>query len=519
MCNLASRVTRHASRLERFPMVPSISLCMIARNEEKFLRSCLNSVTGLVKEIILVDTGSTDKTVDIAREFGAKVYYFQWCDDFSAARNFSIDKATGDWILILDADEELDRTTIGEIKKSLTEADNGTAYFFKVINYLDKSNDPGNSAEVRIIRLFPNREDVRYKNLIHEEIYSKKDGELKRIVCNAIIYHHGYTDSLHKERNKGERNINLLLKSIEKDPKNPFNYYNIGVSYYVQNRLEDCIKSFKTAQETCDYPGESVYLPSSYSLCAAALCRLGRYEEAKEQALKGIELSPLFYEAHFNLGKACVGLKQNEEARNAFNMAISSASTNQFAVMDRGTGGWKACCELGLIYLEEDKPSEALKHFNNGLTMFPDSDKLLINAAHCYRKLKFYDHSRDYFEKARLMAPKRLDICYDLIDLYDKLGAPSRAISLIEEMLDYYPSSKDLFFELAQRYDYSGDYTMAVHYYTQTLVLDEKDSKVYFYRARCYWYLGSSRKARKDLKKAYELDRDLLKGFTLYDFV
>lgn len=500
-------------------MDPAISLCMIARNEERFLRSCLNSVKGLVQEIILVDTGSTDKTVDIAGEFGAKVYYFQWCDDFAAARNFSIDKATGDWILVLDADEELDRSTIPEIKKSLIGADNGTAYFFKVINYLDENNDPGNSAEVRIIRLFPNREDVRYRRLIHEEIYSKKDGELKRTVCNAVIYHHGYTETLHKERNKGERNINLLLKSIEKDQQNPFNYYNLGVSYYVQNRLDDCIKAFKTAQEKCDYPGESVYLPSSYSLCAAALCRLGSYEEAKGQALKGIDLSPVFYEAYFNLGKACVGLKQNEEAKSAFNKAISSASSDQFAVMDRGTGGWKACCELGLIYLEEDNHSEALKHFNNGLTMVPDSPKLLINAAHCYRKLKFYDHSRDYFERAHALEPKRLDICYDLIDLYDKLGAFSDAISLIEEMLDCYASNKDLFFDLAKRYDYSGDYRMAVHYYTQTLVLDKKDSNVYFYRARCYWYLGSSRKARTDLKKAYELDPDLLKGFTLYDFL
>ncbi|MEQ8191469.1 MAG: tetratricopeptide repeat protein, partial [Candidatus Eremiobacterota bacterium] len=221
----------------------------------------------------------------------------------------------------------------------------------------------------------------------------------------------------------------------------------------------------------------------------------------------------------FNLGKACAGLKQNEEARTAFNMAISSASSNQFAVMDRGTGGWKACCELGLIYLGEDNSSEALKHFNNGLRMFPDSQKLFINAAHCYRKLKFYDHSRDYFEKAHELEPERLDICYDLIDLYDKLGVPSKAVSLIEEMIDYYPSVKDLFFELAQRYDYAGDYSMAVHYYTQTLVLDEKESTAYFYRARCHWYLGSSRKARSDLKKAYELDPELFKGFTLYDFV
>src|SRR5204863_5400745 len=86
--------------------LPRLSLCMIVKNEERFLRNCLESVKDIVDEMVIVDTGSTDSTLDIAREYGAKVIPHVWKDDFSEARNVSLDHATGDWALWLDADEE-----------------------------------------------------------------------------------------------------------------------------------------------------------------------------------------------------------------------------------------------------------------------------------------------------------------------------------------------------------------------------------------------------------------------------
>src|SRR3989344_2135515 len=94
----------------------TISLCMIAKNEEKHLEECLNSVKELVDEVIIVDTGSTDKTKQIAKKFNAKIYDFKWVDDFSAARNESLKHATKDWILVLDADEVLDKEALKVIK-------------------------------------------------------------------------------------------------------------------------------------------------------------------------------------------------------------------------------------------------------------------------------------------------------------------------------------------------------------------------------------------------------------------
>jgi len=497
---------------------PTISLCMIVKNEEEFLPLCLESVKDLVDEIIIVDTGSEDRTPEIAGEFGAGLYNFQWCHDFSLARNFSLEKASKDWILIMDADEVLDRESIPEIKKAIARSDKRTVYFLNIINYLNEEEKVSNSTEVRIVRLIPNNPDIRYRKAIHEEVYSKKD-DLKRLICNARIFHRGYTEKIHKERNKGERNVNLLLKCIEKEPENPFFYYHLGVSYYVQNRLEECIEAFKKSQEKCNYVKESAYLPSCYSLCAAALSRRGRPEEGKEQAETAIEISPYFYEAYFNLGKSYLGLKETEKAKEAFEKALECSEKPQFAVMDRGTGGWKALCELGLIYLNEDNPGKALKYFNRGLDILPSSSSLLINAAHCYRKLGFFDFALRCFEKARQKDPSRLDIFYDITGLYDKMGLSMKSVELFEEILHHHPSSKELFHNTAKRFYYLKDYKEAIYYFTETLVLDDEDPEVYFYRARCYWHLGATKKAKKDLEISYELKPDLFGAFTLYDFI
>ena len=96
---------------------PGISLCMIVKNEERSLARCIKSVKSLVDEIIIVDTGSNDNTINIAKDLGAEIYNFEWCDDFSAARNESIKYANHQWILLLDADEFVDENSIIELKK------------------------------------------------------------------------------------------------------------------------------------------------------------------------------------------------------------------------------------------------------------------------------------------------------------------------------------------------------------------------------------------------------------------
>ncbi|MBI2109751.1 glycosyltransferase family 2 protein, partial [Candidatus Woesearchaeota archaeon] len=159
-----------------------ISLCMIVKNEEDYIGNALDAVKDLVKEIIVVDTGSTDKTAEVGKKHGAKVFNFKWIDDFSAARNFSIEQAKEPWILVLDADEILAREDIEVIKK-LVKDDSITGYTLIQRNYTNDKDLPNITinkkdykecknyygyCENPLVRLFKNDSRIRFVNKVHE---------------------------------------------------------------------------------------------------------------------------------------------------------------------------------------------------------------------------------------------------------------------------------------------------------------------------------------------------------------
>lgn len=117
----------------------NLSLCMIVKNEEAVLQESLSQVGRYVTEIIVVDTGSSDRTKEIAQSFGAQVYDFPWCDDFSAARNFSLEKASNDWVLVLDADEIITDFKVNQIRKFI-QADQAMVGRIKLINILSDAH-------------------------------------------------------------------------------------------------------------------------------------------------------------------------------------------------------------------------------------------------------------------------------------------------------------------------------------------------------------------------------------------
>jgi hypothetical protein len=196
-----------------------LSVCLIARNEEQNLPRALKSIGGIADEVIVTDTGSTDATAHIAAQFGAQVHHFPWCDDFSAARNFTLDQARGQWVLWLDADEELLPGSDEELTRSL-ESDQVLAY--NVIRQdLVRSDRLDLYAQMWQLRLFRLDPDLRFRGRCHPQFFppvheTAKGKGLSVGTSTITLRHDGYVPAV--LRSKLERGLRLLELELHDRP-------------------------------------------------------------------------------------------------------------------------------------------------------------------------------------------------------------------------------------------------------------------------------------------------------------
>jgi len=201
------------------PYQVRLSQCMIVKNEEKHIRRALEWAKPVAYEQIVIDTGSTDKTVEIAEASGAKVLHFKWIDDFSAAKNFALEQASGNWIAFLDADEYMSAEDANKMMEKLNKLGQFTGPEKSVCilrTPMLNVDDKGTATDVYLhSRIYRNVKEIRYHGRIHEHIseYGKME-----VADDISIIHTGYAESEHKEKNKTERNITLLRKELENDP-------------------------------------------------------------------------------------------------------------------------------------------------------------------------------------------------------------------------------------------------------------------------------------------------------------
>jgi tetratricopeptide (TPR) repeat protein len=225
---------------------PRLSVCMIVKNEERFLGQCLASVRDIADELIVIDTGSTDRTIEIAREHGAQVGHFEWCNDFAAARNASIAPATGDWILFLDADEELSPAEKPNLS-GLLNSHNVALIRLSLINA-----HQGQISKSILPRLFRNIPAIQFQGCVHEGVYTallkvSKKWQMEISVGNVLIIHHGYTPEVISERNKVQRNYELLVKALQERPNEAYFYMQLGLELRRLDRVEESFEAYAKA--------------------------------------------------------------------------------------------------------------------------------------------------------------------------------------------------------------------------------------------------------------------------------
>jgi len=287
-----------------------ISLCMITRDEEQFLPRCLSSVQGMVDEIVVVDTGSVDRTIGIASSFDARIYHFEWIDDFSAARNFSLSKASGDWIFSLDADEiisERDHIHLRSLTRAA--ADRYTAYSKVTRNYTNDSNRVGwvaNNGRYRgeeagsgwipteKVRLFANHSRIRYEYPVHEMVEPSLHREGIEIqACSIPIHHYGPLSEINNYQ-KMQAYYRMGKNKLFQLGDNPVALRELAIQAGILGKTSEAVDLWERLIALKPNMVEAfVHLGTAYF-------QLKNYQPALQAAKKALELAPDLKEANYN---------------------------------------------------------------------------------------------------------------------------------------------------------------------------------------------------------------------------
>ena len=312
-------------------MKPFLSLCMIVKNEEHTLRACLESVRGAVDEIVIIDTGSTDTTVAIAREFNAVIGHFEWIGDFAAARNEALKLCTGEWILYLDADERLtdeSRPGLATLLRSLpSTAGAAMCTIISPHRQADDSTEVHRGGYPRIFRNY-GYPRVRFKGRVHEQI-TPSILECGGAVVNTdiTILHTGYDIDREEMERKVQRNYELLIKHVQEEPLNAYAWFQLGQTLGRMNVADKAEEALRFALEigTLSKPIAATAAATLAHICGTQ----SRYEDALMWSERSLGFVPnqamaLNYRAYSLLHLH--RLDEAEEAFHALQVVLADSS-------------------------------------------------------------------------------------------------------------------------------------------------------------------------------------------------
>lgn len=339
---------------------------MIVKNEEKVLRRCLDSVKGIVDEIIIVDTGSTDNTKEIAKEYTDKIFEFKWNNNFSDARNYAASKAEGQWILVLDADEYVDsanlRQAIEEIKSHKGAYD---IYAVNIINFAGKSGEL--TAQHKHGRIYKNNGTIEFYRSIHEQL-RKKNGVPNLGLSSLIIYHSGYISQIVEEKNKKERNLPLIEQELNQKTNIGFDYFNLGNELKRLGKTAEALHAYIKAYQNKEGMWYG-WVPFCLCNMIECLILLDRYQDA----LTIIEdAEHIYYNvADFSFLKGEIYLQQHryEDAKSVFLKIISNSHNYNDVVKSPDYKDYLPYRRLGNIYEIEKNYEKAVQYYTKAINV------------------------------------------------------------------------------------------------------------------------------------------------------
>lgn len=415
---------------------------MMVKNEGKNLERCLISLQPLMKtidsELIIVDTGSEDSTVEIAKKYTDKVYFHLWNNDFSAMRNITISYAKGEWVLIIDADEEIENpeTLAGFLNSS--NRNEFVAGSVTIKNLLDDGLDKSINV-TNAVRLLKNSETLTFTGSIHEAAY--KSGNLMSL--KTIFKHYGYMSN-DKElfEKKHKRNLPLLLAELEKTPDNIYYRNYTCAQYFVhqefEKALEQVLKGYETVKRKKLNPKNYMFLYSKLAFC---YIRLKKYKEAENTCLEGLHYNDEHLDLHFVLALIEMENKSYDSAvehyqrylylmDNFDKLSISFETTANFGSIGRYD---EVYINLANIYIDQKKYDLALKNIQ-----MVTNENFTANIYGTYIKLfvesRQFNELKKYFENTVLsQAENVIDTFLLAVEVYREKLDENEWIDLLKE--------------------------------------------------------------------------------------
>lgn len=482
----------------------AVCLCIIARDEEAFLNDCLNSAKDVVDHIVLVDTGSTDRTVEIARTHNAEIHSHEWTDSFAEARNVALSHATGDWILVLDADERLDEKSKHVIIRAVNRAD-ADAYEILIRNYRSE----GPSAEVfshRTCRLYRNRPEYRYRGRAHEAIVPSieaADGKVARL--DAVIHHYGYRPEMMDERGKNERYIRLLMADLNDDPGDVHCLYNLGAAHWSSGDYDKAVHYFDQAAKSMR-PDDSYLQPVWLSL-TNALVKTGRAELALAAASRAENMGIRHPQLSFCRANALLLLKRYQEAIDEFQSAIHVGRTGLWDG-DAGAFGYKAEYGTASAYSALGDFRKAVEHGRRAVSEKPDDAEVHNLLGRAYSGLGQGDLAEKHFQQAIQLKSDYADPHAGLARLYGSRGRVAEALAHYVKALDVNPGYTDAYFEAARLLYSSGRFREAANTYQSGLTVRPDHAEGFVGLGDCYASLGAADAAGMAYQQALAIRPD-----------
>jgi len=421
-------------------LLTPLSVCLIIKNEEKHLSRCLASIKDIAGEIIIVDTGSTDNSLTIVREFSDKVYHYQWHNDFSAARNFCLGKAVGEWILILDGDEILGGNSRNRLME-IIQAPDIEACLLSVNNFSQKTHELLTTPTLQL-RLFRNKKEYRYEGLIHEEILQSilnyNPSARIEIAREIGITHYGYTEENH-ERLK--RNIDLInsYPTGEEEDELLRNYY-LGQEYYHHHQFAKALKYFEAIYNMAD--PHTAYYPDLLCYITISLCLLDKKLEALTFVNDALKILPELGDLHFIKGIICKELDSYAESYQALKKALAFPPATPYQTGFFCHHRDKTCHLLGSLaeyYLDKD----------NALFFYYESLKQNPRMLDSLRRMIAILNPRSYPEDTinslhRIFDLSDASLQIDLARIFYKEGAYQLALDCINKTENHGPIPEDI---------------------------------------------------------------------------